>query len=141
MNEPDQGRVFRVVESSGPAGRLVFCRQERDALHRFVIAGYQGPGLPERLTDPVIEAVSGSAGAWRLRCAEGEFEWRALAVDRIVERPAIYAPLHRSFALSRTDRLAVRVLLWLLRLPGGPRWLRRWHARRKTHGSSGDQVR
>jgi hypothetical protein len=38
--------------------------------------------------------------------------------------------LHRAFALSRADRLAVRVLLGLLRLPGGSRLLRLWHSRR-----------
>ena len=54
----------------------------------------------------------------------------ASADFQIVERPDLYADLHRPFALGRGERLAVRVLLALLRLPGGAGLLRRWHARR-----------
>jgi hypothetical protein len=49
---------------------------------------------------------------------------------RIVERPDLFQELHQPFALSRGERLAVRVLLLLLRLPGGAVLLRRWHAGR-----------
>ena len=48
----------------------------------------------------------------------------------LVERPDLYAELHRPFALRRGERLAARLLLALLRLPGGARLLRAWHARR-----------
>lgn len=48
----------------------------------------------------------------------------------IVARPDLYAEMHRPFALGRGERLAARVLLALLRLPGGAGLLRRWHARR-----------
>jgi hypothetical protein len=96
----------------------------------IVISGFQGPALPAQLTSPAIELASGAAGEWRLTCAEGEFRFRARAVDQLTERPALFTPLHRPFALSGADRLAVRVLLWLLRLPGGARLLRFWHARR-----------
>lgn len=50
----------------------------------------------------------------------------------LVERPDLYQELHRPFALRTGDRLAARVLLALLRLPGGARLLRAWHARRST---------
>jgi hypothetical protein len=50
----------------------------------------------------------------------------------IVARPDLYAELHRPFALGRGERLAARVLFALLRLPGGARLLRRWHANRST---------
>jgi hypothetical protein len=51
---------------------------------------------------------------------------------QIVERPGLYAALHQPFALGRGERMAARVLLALLRLPGGAGLLLRWHARRGT---------
>jgi hypothetical protein len=48
----------------------------------------------------------------------------------IIERPDLYAELHRPFALGAFDRFAARLLLVLLRLPGGARLLRAWHAGR-----------
>lgn len=130
MNEPAAAQVFRVMERGGPGSRLVLRGQARDAIHWLVISGFQGPELPAQLTDPAIDPAPDAAGAWHLRCVEGKFPFRARAVDRLVTRPALFTPLHRPFALSGTDRLAVRVLLWLLRLPGGARLLRQWHARR-----------
>lgn len=130
MNERAETQVFRVAERGGPAGRMVLCRQSRDATHWLVISGFEGPELPAQVTDPALEPAADAAGAWRLRCAEGEFQFRARAVDRLATRPALFAPLHRPFALSGTDRLAVRILLWLLRWPGGARLLRHWHAQR-----------
>jgi len=109
---------------------MVLRRQARDAVHWLVISGFQGPELPAALTDPAIEPAADTAGAWYLRCAEGEFQFRARAIDRLATRPALFTPMHRPFALSGADRIAVRVLLWLLRLPGGARLLRHWHARR-----------
>ena len=49
---------------------------------------------------------------------------------QIIARPELYAELHRPFALGLGERLAARVLLALLRLPGGAGLLRRWHANR-----------
>lgn len=130
MNEPAEAQAFRVVERGGPGGRLLLRRQARDAVHWLVISGFQGPELPAQFTDPAIEQARDAAGVWSLHCAEGEFQFRARAVDRLATRPALFTPLHRPFALSGTDRVAVRILLWLLRLPGGARLLRFWHARR-----------
>ena len=48
----------------------------------------------------------------------------------IVERPGLFATLHQPFKLGRGERIAARVLLALLRLPGGAGLLLRWHARR-----------
>lgn len=131
MNEPAGSGIFCVAESGGRGGRVVLRHQAVDATHLIVISGFQGPELPARLTNPAIEPVSAAAGQWRLGCAEGEFCFRARAVDHLSERPALFTPLHQSFALSGTDRVAVRVLLWLLRLPGGARLLRHWHSRRR----------
>ncbi len=54
----------------------------------------------------------------------------ARAVDRIALRPSLFRELHRPFALGAGERVAARCLLALLRLPGGARLLRAWHARR-----------
>jgi hypothetical protein len=51
---------------------------------------------------------------------------------QIVERPELFATLHRPFTLGRGERMAARALLALLRLPGGGGLLLRWHARRGT---------
>ena len=56
---------------------------------------------------------------------DGPNEFRVVAT-----RPDLYEKLHRPFALGAGDRLAARALLALLRLPGGARLLRAWHARR-----------
>lgn len=130
MSESGGDQVFRIVERFGPAGRLVLKQEASDTVRCIVIAAFRGPELPSRLTNPIVEPASGSMGAWRLTCAEGEFHFQARAVDRLSEHPELFAPMHRPFELSGTDRVAVRMLLWLLRLPGGAHWLRRWHARR-----------
>ena len=54
----------------------------------------------------------------------------ARAVDLIELRPSLFRDLHRPFALGAGERLAARCLLALLRLPGGAKLLRAWHARR-----------
>ncbi len=54
----------------------------------------------------------------------------AHGTDRIELRPSLYHALHRPFTLGSGERLAARALLSLLRLPGGARLLRAWHARR-----------
>jgi hypothetical protein len=51
-------------------------------------------------------------------------------VERIETRPSLFEELHRPFALGAGERLAARGLLALLRLPGGAKLLRAWHARR-----------
>jgi hypothetical protein len=56
----------------------------------------------------------------------------ARGVDRISMRPSLYRDLHEPFALKAGERLAARCLLALLRLPGGAKLLRAWHARREA---------
>ena len=51
-------------------------------------------------------------------------------LERIEMRPSLFADLHRPFALGAGERVAARCLLALLRLPGGAKLLRAWHARR-----------
>ena len=132
MPESSESQVYR-IESGRPADPL---RYRNDAGNRrclLVIARYQGPKLPKTLTNPVVDAVGDPDQAsrnWRIRCTEGRFEFRALGVEQLEECPALYEPLHRPFRLSTADRLALRALLWLLRLPGGAALLRRWHAHR-----------
>lgn len=52
--------------------------------------------------------------------------------DRIEMRPSLFDALHRPFALGAGERIAARCLLALLRLPGGAKLLRAWHARRSA---------
>ena len=128
-----ESQVYRV--EPGPATASLRFRSGNRERARFLdIAQYQGPKLPAVLTDPAVEALGDSGRAlpsWRISCAEGQFEFQALAIEQIEECRALYEPLHERFRLSRSDRLAVRVLLWLLRLPGGAGLLRRWHAHRQ----------
>jgi hypothetical protein len=132
MPEAAQPDVYRMQpgKSTGP---LRFRNDAGDRRRSLVIARYEGPQLPATLTGPAIERI-GVAGrmpqGWRMTCAEGRYEFRAQAVEQLDECPSLYEPLHRSFRLSGSDRIAVRVLLWLLRLPGGAALLRRWHAHR-----------
>lgn len=134
MPDTRSAQVYRIDRPGAGADRLVLRCDSGDRTRYWVIAQYQGPELPATLIDPVIEA-RGDDGpgrrAWRLTSAEGRFDFRARAVDRLEECAALYAPLHRPFVLRAPDRLVVRVLMWLLRLPAGARWMRRWHANRR----------
>ena len=116
--------VFCVVNRAGQ--RLVLRGDAGARAELIVIAGFQGTPLPERMTRLELQPVG---DAWRLTCAEGVFEFHAHAVDRIELRPDVYTPMHARFALSATDRVAVRLLLWLLRFGGGARVLRWWQGR------------
>ncbi len=122
--------VFRVIQRDGPGNRLILRRQTDHGDQSWVIAGYRGPELPPRLTAPALVPDGEVVNTWRLTCAEGVFDFQAAALDYLEEQPALFSPLHREFALKAIDRIAVRVLLWLLRLPGGARLLRRWHSQR-----------
>jgi hypothetical protein len=126
--------AHRVVERDGPAGRRILERRTTVGRERIVVANARGVAWPDTLSNAAVEPLERPADGrhWRLSSDEGMFEFEARAVDRVEERPGLYAPLHRRFALSTMDRLGVRALLWLLRLPGGARLLRRWHARRNA---------
>jgi hypothetical protein len=122
------GNVYRLIESAGPGRRVQFRRNSGDGADLVVVAGYRGAEPPETLTEARVEALG--TDSWRLSSREGSVEFTARAVDAIEVRPGLFRELHRPFALSAPDRLAARVLLALLRLPGGARLLRRWHANR-----------
>jgi hypothetical protein len=132
MPETDKPSVYR-MQSGSSRGPLRFRNDAGDRRRTLVIARYLGPRLPVVLTAPAIERIGAGhmPQGWHLTSAEGQFEFRALAVEQLDEWPALYEPLHRAFRLSAADRLAVRVLLWLLRIPGGAALLRRWHAHRR----------
>lgn len=128
MSSQPAARVFQVIEREGPAHRLILRARDAAGAESWVIGGYRGPRLPDELTNPAL-VVSGRG--WRLTSSEGAFDFDARAVDRLTERPALFVAMHRPFALKYSDRIAVRILLGLLRLPGGARLLRRWHAKRR----------
>lgn len=128
MNSMD---TFRVVDRAGGSNRLWLRSEGGDRITHLAASGYQGPSLPETMTNPVFRRQEGAGlRSCRLDTDQGHFEFESAAIERIEARPALYAGLHRSFALSTTDRVAVRLLLALLRLPGGAGLLRRWHASR-----------
>lgn len=129
MPEAGKPAVYR-MQSGSASGPLRFRNDAGDRRRSLVIARYEGPRLPATLTGPAIEPVGSALQSWRLTSVEGRYEFRAQAVEHLDECPSLYEPLHRAFRLSAADRLAVRVLLWLLRLPGGAALLRRWHAHR-----------
>ncbi len=130
VSQPDAAQIFRIVERDGPAGRVILRSVAGGPVRQFVIAGFQGTELPATLSAPVIEPETGDSGAWRLTAGDGAYRFRARAVDEFEVHPQLYESMHREFALKGTDRVAARLLLWLLRLPGGPRLLRFWHSRR-----------
>lgn len=124
----DATSELRVVERAGPARRVVLRADAPGGADLWVAAGYEGPELPAALGGAVLEARS--AGRYRIASTQGEFDFAARAVDRIAMRPSLFDALHRPFTLGTRERLAARALLALLRLPGGARLLRLWHARR-----------
>ena len=83
----------------------------------------------------VMECSGRVARVERRTAANGDSELvvhGSRAVDRIELRPSLFGELHRPFVLGAGERLAARCLLALLRLPGGAKLLRAWHARRST---------
>lgn len=134
MPAAEIANAHRVIERDGPAGRRILARRTGDRLDLLVIAGVRGAAWPDTLSNLAVEPLDGAADGrrWRLSSDEGQFDFEARVVDRVEERPGLYVPLHSRFALTAVDRLVVRSLLWLLRLPGGARLLRHWHARRNA---------
>ncbi len=105
--------VFHLIDRMGPGQRVIYRKETQDGSELLVMIGYRGSALPEVIGDSSIE-------------------YDARTVDRIEMRPALFERLHRPFALTGHDRFAARCLLALLRLPGGARLLRSWHARRSA---------
>jgi hypothetical protein len=123
------------VEQGGPAGRVVLRQSTGNWTDHWIVAGYRGPSLPASLAGFSIEpsaAAAGGTARWRISSEQGEFEFEARAVDHIRALPALYKKLHRPFELTATGRLAVGLLLALLRFPGGERLISRWHSRRNA---------
>lgn len=124
-------QVDRFYRQAGPDHRIWLRSENGDRVQHLALSGFMGPAIPDPITHPSLDRRGDSSGrGWRLSCDQGKFDFQALAVDRIETRPALYATLHVPFGLSVIDRVSVRLLLALLRLPGGARLLRRWHARR-----------
>ena len=133
MNATSALQVFRLLRHPGPDDRLWLRSVGRDRIRHVAISRFQGPSIPDAVSNAVLEHRDQiGSDSWRLSCDQGSFDFGAQAVEQIETRPALYARLHRPFALSLADRLAVRCLLALLRLPGGAKLLRRWHARRSA---------
>jgi hypothetical protein len=119
-----------VTERAGPGDRVILRQDLAGGVGIWTISGFRGTPWPEVLTDPQFSPLDAADSSWRLTAAEGVFDFFARGVAFHEERPVLFETLHRPFALKATDRLALRALLWLLRLPGGARLLHRWHAQR-----------
>jgi hypothetical protein len=122
------GQVSRVTINPRTPGSLVLEPEGGTGLRVF-ISGYRGDRLPSRLHDARI-APPGDAG-WRLSCREGDYGFEARGLEVHEPHPGLFDDLVAGHALGSRDRLMVRCLLRLLRLPGGERLLRTWHARRR----------
>ena len=98
---------FSVERGATMPARVVLRGQATRGSRLILIAGYDGPELPERLTDVVVEPADSGEQAWCLRCGEGEFRFRASAVERLEGRPepprnAFEGCAHRGRAPSPT---------------------------------------
>ncbi len=130
LRMPDNAsHEFRLIERAGPGHKVALREVAGDRSKYIVISGFRGSPLPDTVSNPRFESREGP-GSWRMTGNQGIFDFEAGAVDEIEARPSLFESLHKPFELTARDRLAVRCLLALLRLPGGARLLRRWHARR-----------
>ena len=122
---------FRLIERAGPGQKVTLREDAEDGSKYIVISGFRGSPLPDTISNARFESRD-APGSWRMDASQGAFDFEARAVDEIESRPSLFESLHKPFALTARDRLAVRCLLALLRIPGGARLLRRWHARRNA---------
>jgi hypothetical protein len=124
------GRFARPPEAAAPRQRIFRSASDPDG-DCIVVAGWRRGELPESLVDPRFERLGESHDArWSLATGAATFEFEAAEVTLLEPRPGLLAPLLAPFGLRPRDHRVLRVLLWLLRLPGGARALRAWHARR-----------
>jgi hypothetical protein len=122
---------FMVIPAAADAATVSLAAEASPGL-QVVITGYRGPVLPRRIHDPRLRPTGETTdpGAWRLSCPEGEFAFTARGVEHHQALPGLFDPLLAGFSLRARDRTVVRVLLRLLRLPGGAWLMRAWHASR-----------
>ena len=120
--------VYRSVRTE--AGVLLLLPAgEVTAGPRWILSAHAGDPLPATIHDPRLERL-GDPGRWRLACREGRFEFTARALEVQEALPGFFDDMLAPYALRSRDRRVVRWLLRLVRLPGGARFLRTWHARR-----------
>jgi len=131
VSQADEAAVrFSVERSATVPDRVVLRGADGLSSRLILLAGYDGPGLPEVLTDVAVEPDGTGDSGWRLRSAQGVFRFRATTVEQIDGRPQLWRELHRPFALSARERTTALLLLKLLRLPGATWLLRGWHGLR-----------
>lgn len=122
---------FTVIQATADAASISLAAGASPGL-QVVVTGYQGPMLPRLIHDPRLQPTGETVEprTWRLACREGEFRFTARGVEQHEALPGLFDPLLAGFALRPRDRTVVRVLLRLLRLPGGAWLMRAWHASR-----------
>ncbi len=119
----------RFERRPSPAGRATYV-PAGGGTQWIDVAGWLAGDLPETLQDPCFVPPQEEGGRWQLTHAGGAGEFVAAGVVLFESAPRILQPLAAPFALKPGERRAARVLLAMLRLPGGARLLRAWHARR-----------
>jgi hypothetical protein len=119
---------FRVVEATGTGARRL--ELDGDAGAVVAIAGYAGDVLPARLEAAVLER-DGRPGHWRLTGRGLNACFEARSVELLEPRPTLFESLLAPHRLRARDRRMIRLLLGMLRLPGGAWLLRTWQARRR----------
>lgn len=129
-----EGRVLEgafTVTQAGAAATVSLMSKGSPG-QQVAVSGYRGPVLPPLIHDPRLQETGEPADghSWCISCGEGEFRFSARSVEHHEPLPRLFDPLLDGFALRARDRTVVRVLLRLLRLPGGAWLMRAWHASR-----------
>lgn len=121
---------YRVDRRASPAD-LIVLEPEEAAAPCISLHGFHGNAPPGRLTDPVIETLSHAGRLYRLTAGDTRIEFQARSVLAHAPAGPVLAPLARPFALRPRERLAVKLLLRLLRFPFGGALLAAWHSSRR----------
>jgi len=106
------------------SGQVVFEAQDPQP-RVVVVAGYEGPSLPPGLEASRLERTG--ERSWRLTTRDGAIDFTARGVEWLEPLPRLFDGLLAPFVLKQRERALVRILLQLLKLPGGAWLLRRWH--------------
>jgi len=121
---------YRVDRRVAPVDLIVLEPDESSA-PCISLHGFHGNALPGRLTDPVIETLSHAGRLYRLTAGDTRIEFQARSVLAHAPAGPVLVPLVRPFALRPRKRIAVKLLLALLRFPFGGALLAAWHSSRR----------
>lgn len=121
---------YRVDHRASPVD-LIVLEPDQSAAPGISLHGYRGNALPGRLTDPVIEMLSHAGRLYRLTAGGVRIEFQARSVLAHEPAGSVLAPVLQPFALRPRQRLAVTLVLRLLRFRFGGALLAAWHSSRR----------